>query len=355
MDIILPDWAPNIHPLLVHFPIALLMTAIGMNLLMLIFSKTEGFKYTTAVLYILGAAGTVAAYFSGREAVETVEIPPAANSILGDHADMALLTLLFFLVVAVIYIVLWWKAFKVDNWVLYLVFVLGAGGSVLLMKTGEYGGRMVFEQGVGVKKTVPEETGADIRADLSFTVDEDGSWTWFPGSEGERALREKFSWLSGRLDQLTVLATVDDQFGPVLSLQSGQLAALFVAGDAIRSVQAEATIKLDEFDGTFMIVHHLQDSLNYDFLAISKTAMQLGRFEAGKEKIFQEKPVTPKGWVSIRVVGDGRHFRGYLNRKLVAHGHSGELAPGLVGLRLLGKGTVHLQNLKVLSLPESEG
>ncbi len=354
MDIFLPDWAPNIHPLIVHFPIALLITAVGMNLLMLIFRKTEGFKYTTALLYILGAVSTVAAYFSGREAVDTVELPPAANSILGNHADLALLTLLLFLVVAIIYLVLWWKSFKVNNRVLYAVFLLAAAGSVLLMRTGEYGGRMVFEQGVGVKKTVPEETADDVRADLSFTINEDGSWTWFPGAEGKRTLEEKFSWLFGRPDQVTILTTVDDRFGPVLSLQTEQITALFVAGDTIKSVQADARVKMDEFDGTLMIVHHLRDSLNYDFLAISKSTMKLGRFIAGKEKIFQEKPVTPTGWVSIRVVGDGRHFRGYLNRKLVAHGHSGELPPGLVGLRVQGNGTVSLQNLKVLSLAEAE-
>jgi len=30
---LIPDWAPNIHPMIVHFPIAILLAAIGADLL----------------------------------------------------------------------------------------------------------------------------------------------------------------------------------------------------------------------------------------------------------------------------------------------------------------------------------
>jgi len=52
----------------------------------------------------------------------------------------------------------------------------------------------------------------------------------------------------------------------------------------------------------------------------------------------------------MRVVGDGRHFRGYVNTKLVAHGHDSELPAGPVGLYIKGTGTAVISDLIVTSL-----
>ena len=56
------------------------------------------------------------------------------------------------------------------------------------------------------------------------------------------------------------------------------------------------------------------------------------------------------GWILLRAVGDGRHFRGYVNGKLVTHGHADELPPGGVGIAVHGTGTLLLDKISVQSL-----
>lgn len=49
-------------------------------------------------------------------------------------------------------------------------------------------------------------------------------------------------------------------------------------------------------------------------------------------------------------MSDGTHFRGYVNKKLIVHGHDGEPKPGSVGLRITGKGSVSIKEIMVESL-----
>ena len=52
---LIPSWAPNIHPLLVHFPIALLILAFTMNLATFFLPKDWWDEVKNTFLYVLGA------------------------------------------------------------------------------------------------------------------------------------------------------------------------------------------------------------------------------------------------------------------------------------------------------------
>lgn len=94
---ILPEWAPNIHPMLVHFPIGLLVIAVLMDLLQWFRPLREKLDLTAVLLYTLGTLGSIAAFWSGRVASETVQVSIQAQTVMSDHDDWALYTMLFFL------------------------------------------------------------------------------------------------------------------------------------------------------------------------------------------------------------------------------------------------------------------
>lgn len=125
---------------------------------------------------------------------------------------------------------------------------------------------------------------------------------------------------------------------------------LLVSGGDLQSIQAQARLNLDEFEGTLRLVHHVQDASNYDFLAISGGRVQQGRMEDGDARIFDERPFEGEGWVALRTVSDATRFRGYLNGELVTHGHGSQPDAGPVGLYFTGSGMVMLQSIQVESL-----
>ncbi len=86
---LLPDWAPNVHPLVVHFPIALIFIAILVDISSVIFKRQIWIKYSAIMLYTLGTATALAAYLSGRQAADSVLLPPMANPVLNHHSDLA--------------------------------------------------------------------------------------------------------------------------------------------------------------------------------------------------------------------------------------------------------------------------
>lgn len=59
--------APHLHAMVIHFPIALLMTGVLSEIIGL-FSKKLFFKHAAFYLLILGALGAIVAYVSGSYA-----------------------------------------------------------------------------------------------------------------------------------------------------------------------------------------------------------------------------------------------------------------------------------------------
>ncbi|MCS3710001.1 putative membrane protein, partial [Salinibacter ruber] len=47
---LIPDWAPNIHPMIVHFPIALIVGALGADIFSLVLRRWEWLRPATVAL-----------------------------------------------------------------------------------------------------------------------------------------------------------------------------------------------------------------------------------------------------------------------------------------------------------------
>ena len=60
---LISDWAPNVHPLLVHFPIALLLAAVATDVAGWILRYNRWLRHVATFLYVVGTLTIVATYF----------------------------------------------------------------------------------------------------------------------------------------------------------------------------------------------------------------------------------------------------------------------------------------------------
>lgn len=151
MDILLPEWAPNIHPMIIHFPIVLWLVAVLADLVWL-FQTKSWLRNMTITLYVLGSIGALAAYLSGDQAMDIVSVPMQGEVTAGNHSDWGHYTLYFFSAYAIIRLFLFWKQWDKKKWLAVVLFVLGALGMGMVAKTADLGGKLVYKYGVGIKK-----------------------------------------------------------------------------------------------------------------------------------------------------------------------------------------------------------
>jgi uncharacterized membrane protein len=150
---LVPDWAPNIHPLLVHFPIALLCAAAAVDVVGWAFRRNRTLRQVATLLYVLGTGGALAAYLTGRAASQTVWLPGMAQAVLRQHWDWALRTVWFFGIVTVARLVFMRPSRRDPAPSIVATFALvGLVGIGLLIETGDRGGRLVFQHGVGTAR-----------------------------------------------------------------------------------------------------------------------------------------------------------------------------------------------------------
>jgi uncharacterized membrane protein len=172
-DALLPEWVPNAHPLIVHFPIALLFLAAAADALALwLGDRWQTGREVATGLYALTGLSAAVTYVSGTWAVPTVDVTTAeAAQTLSTHAEWAWITAL----VTGIYggvrlLALFVPAARARRLVHAAFFVAGLGAFFPLWKVGENGGQMVYEHGVGVTRTQsPPPTDAPPRRPVEAT------------------------------------------------------------------------------------------------------------------------------------------------------------------------------------------
>jgi uncharacterized membrane protein len=150
---LVPGWAPNIHPLLVHFPIALLSAAIAVDLVGCACGCNKSLRQAATLLYVLGTVGAIAAYLTGRAASQSIWLPGMAEPVLKEHWDWAWRTIWFFPIVTLARLVLLRPRRREPAVALVVGLALvGLVGIGLLLETGDRGGRLVYQHAVGVAR-----------------------------------------------------------------------------------------------------------------------------------------------------------------------------------------------------------
>ena len=153
----IPDWAPNIHPLIVHFPIAWWIAAVLVDLIALTLPRAAWATTTASTLYPAGAVSAVAAYLTGRQAAATVHTPGMAHPIVTEHWNWALATTIAFVFIAVLRVWVTVKRPEQPRWMRTALAAAALAALASLFETGDRGARLVYEHGVGVAVPTVEQ------------------------------------------------------------------------------------------------------------------------------------------------------------------------------------------------------
>lgn len=146
---------PNLHPAFVHFPVALLMTALALDLAVFAVRRWAWLDRAAALLYVLGAAGSLAAYVSGRFAADSVRaLTGVAEAAMWEHGDWALVTTASFAVISGLRVAVERRDARRGSVSAgpfrAAVLVASAAGQALVFETADRGGALVFRHGIAV-------------------------------------------------------------------------------------------------------------------------------------------------------------------------------------------------------------
>jgi uncharacterized membrane protein len=142
---------PGLHPLVVHFPIALILIATPL-LLAARLLRGDAMASTAAIVgtwnLCLGALAALCALATGLGAVLDLDVNAAARQAISLHMKWAMLSTL-----AIVLLAIWRGAGTAPgsrpSWV-FIIVLLAA--TAALVVTGYRGGQNVYEFGVGVKR-----------------------------------------------------------------------------------------------------------------------------------------------------------------------------------------------------------
>jgi uncharacterized membrane protein len=156
---------PNLHPALVHVPLALAPTAILFDLLLLFAPRRSWLDRSAATLWALAAVGAFAAVRAGEAArASLAPLAPDVRALLREHDRLGTKSLWALALIAVVRALLTWRDLRTDvvprDFLRLLLLAAGAGVFALLASTADDGGRLVYQHGVAVTLPAPPDSPA---------------------------------------------------------------------------------------------------------------------------------------------------------------------------------------------------
>jgi uncharacterized membrane protein len=334
---------PNLHPALVHFPIALAGAALLFDLFSLV-RRGEG-RRSAVVLWWLAAAVGLAAYLAGESAEEGLGVlAPAVERAVGQHSDSAWWTLAGIGTAALL------RSIALAGWggrsLAWLGIVAGVGAQFLILRTADLGGALVYRHGVAVSKSVQTTAEADRPAPPAFVRGDDGSWSWTPATSGASSLGPIFEPSSAGSLQTRVLPG-----GPGLRLRVTGNGSLLLPG-RFADLRLEADLDLARFDGTVGIgafTAEPDDGVSFERGPEGGLALVRSR-PAARDVLDEGGSESGAGRVQLVLSLVGGHWKGYVSGQSRVHAHgtlSGALRPRLI---LRGNGEIGLLSLRTTAI-----
>jgi uncharacterized membrane protein len=147
----------HLHPMIVHFPIALLIVGFLSDLVGLV-TKRDIFKQVGFYLFTLGAAGVIAAFITGSQAGDGIVEESALKQALETHEEAANLAIWLTSIAAIFRIALF--VLKKYSGVMKMVsLALGLLAVMAIARTGYYGGELVYKHAAGIQLDLGFGTG----------------------------------------------------------------------------------------------------------------------------------------------------------------------------------------------------
>ncbi len=153
MDIIFSLRSELLHPIFVHFPIAL--TVFTLLVVMGSFFSNHSWWEISRRVFLYGALMLLGfALFTGDFAEDAVKASLCNRHLLHEHEDQAYLTLYILIFALVLDTAYWWCAEHKKEMMKYIkiaLFAVLVAANISLVITGHNGAELVYEQGAAVK------------------------------------------------------------------------------------------------------------------------------------------------------------------------------------------------------------
>ncbi len=148
------DFLAQLHPKIVHFPIALLSLYVFLEVVGILFKK-DFFSKTAHLILFLGVISALIAILTGNQAEDVAHAWSRLGANINleaieTHSTYANITLWYFTGLLIIRTFLSIKK-KFIGTVKYFVAVFAIIGFVFIFQTGHYGGKLVYEYGIGTQ------------------------------------------------------------------------------------------------------------------------------------------------------------------------------------------------------------
>ena len=149
-----------IHPMLVHFPIVFLISAVALDLIVLItkknFGDRQGLPLIAVVALLLGTLSAVVAAVFGDMALDKAVAAGFPAGPIETHETFAIITIVIFGLYSLWRLLVLWRGYSLRGGIAWISAAPGMVGLVLLITTAYYGGELVYHFGVNVAPLIPK-------------------------------------------------------------------------------------------------------------------------------------------------------------------------------------------------------
>ena len=347
---------PNLHPLVVHFPVVLVPAAVALDLAALRVRRI-GLSQLGTGLWGLAAISVVAAYLAGRRAADSlIDVSPQGQAAIASHADAAGWALLMVLAVTLARIGLAiLEPVDRTRWSTGARATLVALGVVLvgaLAVAADRGGALVYRHGLAVAvpacpdpasgpPAAPEDEPA--AAESRLVEAPDGALIWAPRpGDGSTLHATLVPQGPGTIEEIApdgVLLQVDGLRRLLLPVPLGD-------------VQVDARLDLSGFEGRIAVLHHAGEAIDDHgaFVVSTDGTVRLEDRTGAGLRTLDSGTIGRPGQVTVSVHASGRHLKGMIDGRMVTHGHHPPRPDGRSGLLIDGTGPLRIHRIEVTPL-----